>query len=132
MRRIRLTIGLLLVVIIQTAIAQTKVASRIEGSPYPVSATPSTIYAINAWGWAGSKRFTTNTLQGILARAGNEMLYNESGAGYNIWLKDLVANYGVTVDKTYYNNFNGLITHFRNSFDGYILCNLKLKKIIYI
>lgn len=101
------------------------VASRIQGSPYPVSETPTTLYVINDWGWHESKRFSTITLQGLMAKTGNAMIYNESGPGYSIWLNDLVTNYGVSTDKTYYNDFAGLITHFQNEFAGYILCDLK-------
>ncbi len=117
-------IGLLLIAM-QNVHGQFDVASRIDGSPYPVSATPSTLYVVNNWGWSESKRLTTVTLKGLLAKDGNTMIYNESGVGYSIWLKDLVANYGVVSDKTYYNDFTGLITHFKYDFDGYILCNLK-------
>ncbi len=110
--------------LLKVSLAQ-QVASRIPGSPYPVSGTPSKLYVTNDWGWGSEKQFTTLTLQGLLAKAGNTMIYNESGVGYSVWVEDLVANYGVTVDKIYYNNFKGLITHFQNSFDGYILCNIK-------
>ncbi len=113
-------IGLLLIAM-QNVHGQFDVASRIDGSPYPVSATPSTLYVVNNWGWSESKRLTTVTLKGLLAKDGNTMIYNESGVGYSIWLKDLVANYGVVSDKTYYNDFTGLITHFKYDFDGYIL-----------
>ncbi len=121
----RFSIISLLFLLLQTVSAQFNVASRIDGSPYPVSATPSTIYVINDWGWSEAKRFTTSTLMGLLAKSGNTMLYNESGDGYATWLNDLVANYGVYKDSSYYNNFTGLITHFQYDFDGYILCNLK-------
>ncbi len=110
--------------LLKVSLAQ-NIASRIPGSPYPVSATPSIIYVINDWGWSESKRFTTSTLMGLLAKGGNTMLYNESGIGYSIWMDDLVANYGVSVDKSFYNDFTGLITNFQYDFDGYILCNLK-------
>lgn len=116
----------LLSVFLQTTNGQsTNVASRIQGSPYPVSETPSILYVINDWGWGESKRFTTITLQGLIAKAGNTMIYNESGVGYSTWLNDLETNYGVSSDKTYYNDFEGLITHFQWGFDGYILCDLK-------
>ena len=115
----------LLFLLLQTVSAQINVANRIDGSPYPVSAIPSTIYVINDWGWSEAKRFTTSTLMGLLAKSGNTMLYNESGVGYATWLNDLVANYGVYKDNSYYNDFTGLITNFQYNFDGYILCNLK-------
>ena len=120
----RILLFIVLYFAIQILYAQT-VASRVEGSPYPVSSTPSTIFVINNWGWGESKHLTTITLQGILAKTGSTMVYCESGVGYSIWLDDLVANYGVSVDKTYYNNFKGLITYFKDDFDGYILCDLK-------
>jgi len=101
------------------------IAGRLEGSPYPVSVTPSTLYVINDWGWSESKRLTTITLMGLLAKNSNTMIYNESGVGYSLWLDDLTSNYGVTADKSYYNDFTGLITHFQYDFDGYILCDLK-------
>ncbi len=110
---------------IQSSQAQFEIADRVEGSPYPVSAIPSTLYVINDWGWSESKRFTTITLMGLLGKSGSTMIYNESGVGYSTWLNDLVSNYGVYADKTYYNDFEGLITHFQYDFDGYILCDLK-------
>ena len=112
-------------VVLQTTSGQFNIASRIPGSPYPVSATPTTIYVINDWGWSEAKRFTTSTLMGLLAKGGNTMLYNESGVGYSTWLGDLVANYGVSRDNSYYNDFTSLITNFQYDFDGYILCDLK-------
>jgi len=101
------------------------VADRIPESPYPVSYTPTKLYVINDWGWTESKRFTTITLQGLIARYGKGMIYNESGAGHLIWIDDLVNNNYVTEDKSFYDDFEGLVTFFKDAFDGYILCDLK-------
>ena len=101
------------------------IAERVPGSPYPVSSTPSAVYVINDWGWSESERFTTSTLMGLMAKSGDNMIYSESGDGYSTWMSDLVANYNVYEDKSYYNDFKGLITHFRYDFSGYILCDLR-------
>ena len=102
-----------------------KVADRIPESPYPVSYTPEKLYVINDWGWPESKRFTTITLQGLIARYGKSMIYNESGAGHMIWMDDLVDKNYVVEDKSFYDDFEGLVTFFKDAFDGYILCDLK-------
>jgi hypothetical protein len=101
------------------------VAARIPDSPYPVSFTPEKIYVINDWGWGDAKRFTTITLQGHAARSGKSMIYNESGTGHMLWVDDLVEKHYVTEDKSFYDDFEGLVTHFKDLFDGYILCDLK-------
>lgn len=124
MHRKFLFIGVLFV-IFQATHGQSNTASRIAGSPYPVSGIPSTLYVIDDWGWGESKRFTVMTLKGLKAKTGDTLIYNKSGVGYSIWLEDLVTNYGVAEDRTYYSDFEGLITHFQFDFDGYILCNLK-------
>jgi len=102
-----------------------KVADRIPDSPYPVSFTPVKLYVINDWGWTESKRFTTITLQGLAAKCGKSMIYNESGTGHTLWVDDLVNNNYVKEDKSFYDDFDGLISYFKDSFDGYILCDLK-------
>ncbi len=121
----KLFTAIILIIVLPAAKGQIISADRIEGSPYPVSTTPSELFVINDWGWGESKRFTTITLQGLLAKTGSTMIYNVSGTGYAIWLDDLVTHFGVYTDSTYYNDFEGLIEHFKNDFSGYILCDLK-------
>ncbi len=103
--------------------AQSQTPHRISGSPYPTSQIPDTLYAISAYGWSEAMRLTSLTLQGLLAKT-EAKIYNESNVGYPVWIKDLVAYYGVHRDDSYYNNFAGLLTKFSKGIEGYILCNL--------
>ena len=103
---------------------QGQTAGRLPGSPYPVSVTPTELYVINDWGWGELKRLPTITLQGLVAKKSNIMIYNESGVGYSIWLNDIEENYGVVRNMSFYDDFEGLMTHFKDYFDGYILCNI--------
>ncbi|MDP4197614.1 MAG: GxGYxYP family putative glycoside hydrolase [Bacteroidota bacterium] len=94
-----------------------------EGSPYPASQRPDTLYRVTDANFSNSQLLTVGTLQGLLAQK-KPKIYRSANPTYNIWLDDLKQNYGVTVIYTYDSDFNGLIKNFKNEIGHYILCNL--------
>jgi hypothetical protein len=98
-------------------------ASRIAGSPYPVSQIPDKLYVVKSQNFSESELLTINTLQGILAKK-KPAIYREHGDGYPLWITDLVANYNILVDNTFISDFKGLVNNFKSELSGYILCNL--------
>lgn len=92
--------------------------SRVPGSPYPFSAMPDRLF-LTSEDYAPSEKVALQTLMGVLAQDKPEILRDTHGH------RELVENAGVTIDDTYYNDFPGLLAHFSDRLDGYILCNLK-------
>jgi len=98
--------------------AQTSI-HRIQGSPYPYSTKPDRLY-VTSETFTYSQIIAVQSLQGILAKTKPEILRDIYGH------KALVAKQsGITIDLTYYTNFPGLLAHFANKLDGYILCTAK-------
>ncbi|MBI9071107.1 MAG: T9SS type A sorting domain-containing protein [Melioribacteraceae bacterium] len=97
--------------------------SRIPGSPYPVSEKPDTLFKVYDKHLSKSELLTVGTLQGILAQT-KPKIFRISSNEYEMWLDDLENNYGTVVNSDYMYNFDGLIEHFKNDIDHYILCNL--------
>lgn len=98
-------------------------AGRLEGSPYPVSSVPDTLFVVADAGFTEGQRLTVETLQGMLAKEKPEIYRREEGSGYEIWLNDLVERYGVVADYSFEGDYEGLLRHFKNEIDGYILCD---------
>jgi hypothetical protein len=96
-------------------------AARLDGSPYPVSTIPDTLYAISD-NYSQSQMLTIETLQGVLAQT-KPRIFRITNSSYTIWLDDLKNNYGVTVISSYDGDFAGLIKLFKNEISGYILCD---------
>lgn len=96
--------------------------SRVEGSPYPVAVQkPDRLY-LTSESYSYSQKITLLSLQGMLARTKPEILRDAHGhAG-------VLENY-VTIDRTYYNNFSGLLARYANRFSGYILCEAKTASV---
>ncbi|HMA61392.1 MAG TPA: T9SS type A sorting domain-containing protein [bacterium] len=117
----QLLIGLLIT--LYTLLFSQNIAERVAGSPFPVSQIPDTLYLIDDYAFSEGKLFTLQTLQGFLAKT-KPIIYRDRGAGHSIWLEDLIANYEIFVDSSYKKDFPGIITHFINEVEGYILCNL--------
>jgi len=88
---------------------------RIAGSPFPFSTAPDRLY-LTSENYTYSQKITLQSLQGILAKTKPEILRDVHGH------KAVVAKEGITFDQTYYTNFSGLLTHFADRLDGYILC----------
>jgi hypothetical protein len=96
--------------------------ARIEGSPYPAATqTPDRLY-LTSESFAYSQKIALQSLQGMLARTKPEILRDTHGhAG-------ILESY-VTIDRTYYNNFNGLLARYADRFDGYILCEARTSSV---
>jgi len=118
MRLIFSAMLLLMLFIPSFSFAQT--ISRIGNSPYPATATPDTLFMVNTNTLTQTQEFTVVTLQGLLARVKPQIMVNLGATDY---ILDLSRRYGVTYDSTYFNDFNGLLTHFKPIIAGYILCN---------
>lgn len=91
---------------------------RIEGSPYPYSTPPDTLY-LTSENYTYSQRIALQSLQGVLAKTKPEILRDIHG------VKDLVIKQGIKIKDTYYSDFQGLLTHFSSRLAGYILCDAK-------
>jgi len=91
---------------------------RVDGSPYPFSSPPDRLY-LTSENYSYSQRIALQTLQGILAKTKPEILRDIHGH------RAIVTKQGVTVDATYYSNFQGLLTKFAKRCTGYILCDAK-------
>lgn len=98
-------------------------ADRLDGSPFPVSSIPDSIFIVKDSHYNEAELLTINTLQGVLAKE-TPQIYRDYGTGYSIWLQDFSENYPVKIDTTFLSDFEGLIEHFKDSIAGYVLCNL--------
>ncbi len=98
-------------------------ASRVQGSPYPVSHIPDTVYLVGLANMTDGQILAILTLQGMLAKEKPE-IYIHMGGGYDTCMQDLSENYGIVFKNTYYSNFVGLIAHFKNRIGGYYICNV--------
>ena len=97
-------------------------AGRIENSPYPVSTKPDTLYKVLDNAFYAGQILSIGTMQGILAKT-KPRIYRVNSQSYINWLDDLENNYGVTVLDIYAADFEGLIKHFKDEMDGFILCS---------
>ncbi|MDR1336743.1 MAG: RICIN domain-containing protein [Tannerella sp.] len=101
--------------------AQAQSLTRVEGSPYPASAVPDSLY-LTSESFSYSQKITLQSLQGMLARTKPEILRDTHGHA------DALAGL-VTIDRTYYNNFNGLLARYAGRFAGYILCEARTSSV---
>ncbi len=94
--------------------------SRIGNSPYPTAtSTPDTLYMISTGRMSLSQQVTVQTLQGLLAKTKPAIMVE---AGAPNLRADLQVRHQVVYDSTYYTDFGGLLSHFKTSVSGYILC----------
>ncbi|MGL1887861.1 MAG: GxGYxYP family putative glycoside hydrolase [Reichenbachiella sp.] len=114
-----LFLGCICLIVFVESIGAQSVASRLEGSPFPVSQIPDTLYTIKSGELSQGKSVTVMTLQGLLAKTKPRIDFRGK-----FWLKDLVENHGIIADSTYLLDFNGLITKFKDEIDGYYLCTI--------
>jgi hypothetical protein len=111
----------LLICCLLPAILFSQTISRIGNSPYPATATPDTLYMVNMTSLTQSQQLSVVTLQGLLARVKPQIMVNLGATDY---INDLTQRYGVTYDSLYFNDFRGLVNHFKPSISGYIFCNI--------
>ena len=97
-------------------LAQT--APRIANSPYPVSTQPDSLYMVNMDLFTQPQQVTVITLQGLLAKVKPRIMVTRGTPAFR---SDLQEHYGVTYDSTYFDDFRGLIEHFKPQISGYIL-----------
>ncbi|HEY6915877.1 MAG TPA: hypothetical protein VI413_14460, partial [Paludibacter sp.] len=116
----RKLITLLLLSIFLHAAGIAQQVSRVEGSPFPGTVKPDTLYYTSN-SMAESEIFATGSLSGILAKKKpmilqwqyfHQEIVRESGQGYKIF-------------DTYSNDFTGLLRFFAKRLNGYILCDPK-------
>jgi len=100
------------------SIVQNINAQRLPGSTYPVSTAPDTMYIVTD-NVTNTQRLTIVSLQGLLARHKPKIIRNTG-----IWVDYLRTNGYITHDSTYFNDFVGLINHFKDSISGYILSDV--------
>jgi len=111
------------VFLLSSFIAGAQVIDRVEGSPYPYSRRPDTLFVINDTRLSASQQFVVQSLQGLLAQT-KPKIYRISDEGSLMWLSELHGRYGVRMKDTFTNDFTGLVKFFKDSIDGYILCNM--------
>ena len=70
--------------------------SASPGPQYPKGQQPRLLNVLTEDSLSPAERTLATTLQGLMARSGGESLYlNIPSLGYQFWLDDLVARYGV-------------------------------------
>src|ERR1700678_3885314 len=99
--------------------AQYKYIDRIEGSPYPASRRPDTLFIMDDEKLSAPQRFVVQSLQGRVAQ-NKPRIYRVSDAGSLMWLSELHSRYGVFMRDTFNGDYVGLVRHFKDSLDGYI------------
>jgi hypothetical protein len=116
----RKSITLLLIsfLLLISGVAQT--VSRLEGSPFPGTTKPDTLYYTGK-SMTDSEVFATGSLSGILARTKPMIIQ------WQYFHQEIVreANLGIRIIDSYSNNFSGLLGLFSKRLDGYILCEPK-------
>ena len=95
--------------------------TRVEGSPYPASSVPDKLF-LTSESFSYSQKIALQSLQGMLARTKPEILRDSHG--HAKMLEDII-----TIDRTYYNNFNGLLGRYADRFNGYILCESRTASV---
>jgi hypothetical protein len=118
----RKRIYLWLMIFSACTVAPAQQLTRVEGSPYPVAVQqPDRLY-LTSESFGYSQKIVLQSLQGMLARTKPEILRDAHGHAA------VLENY-VTIDRTYYNNFNGLLARYADRFDGYILCEARTASV---
>ncbi len=104
-------------------IGHSQYIDRIEGSPYPSSRRPDTLFVVDDLKLSAPQQIVIQSLQGILAQY-KPKIYRVSDEGSLMWLSELHSRYGVHMRYTFQNDYLGLVRFFQDSLDGYILCNM--------
>ncbi|MDA3853664.1 MAG: GxGYxYP family putative glycoside hydrolase, partial [Bacteroidales bacterium] len=112
-----LLISFLFCILHLTISAQVSI-ERIDNSPYPFSTVPDSLF-LTSESYSYSEMLALQSLQGVLAQTKPAILRDTYSH------KELVESHGIPLDTRYYNDFPGLLNHFSNQLDGYILCESK-------
>jgi hypothetical protein len=96
---------------------------RIEGSPYPASRKPDTLFIIDDTRLSAAQQLVVQSLQGLLAIY-KPQIYRVNNEGSLMWMSEMHSRYGVYINDSYINDYVGLVKQFEDSLDGYILCSM--------
>lgn len=96
---------------------------RIEGSPFPFSMHPDTIYVMHDENYSEQEVLIIQTLQGIVSKY-KPAIYRDVGTGSSVWLNDLIEKDLITASYSFENNFIKLLSNFKETISGYVLCDL--------
>ena len=88
---------------------------RIEGSPFPYSQIPDTVFVVYDDNFTEEEILIIQTLQGILSKK-KPAIFRDVGTGSSIWIHDLISKDLITVSYSFEDDFIGLITHFKIKF----------------
>jgi hypothetical protein len=119
MRKFIFSVACLLILHLNTDAQQ---ISRVANSPYPVAASAPDKLFLTSESFSYSRKITLQSLQGMIARTKPEILRDTHGHA------EILENY-VTIDRTYYNNFAGLLSLYASAFNGYILCSPRTSSV---
>ena len=96
---------------------------RVEGSPYPASSQPDTLYVISDDSFSHEELLLIQSIQGLCAKT-KPALYRDKGSGSSIWIQDIQDNYGVYVSNSMDGYIDEILSLTPESVEGYILCHL--------
>ena len=96
---------------------------RIDGSPFPYSLKPDSVYVVYDNNFSQEEVLIIQTLQGLCSKT-TPAIYRDVGTGSSVWINDLIDKEMITPLYTYEDDFEGLLTHFKNIISGYVLCDL--------
>ena len=85
--------------------------NRVEGSPYPYSSIPDTLYLFHDELFNHDELLLLQSIQGILAKE-EPKIYRDRGSGSSIWISDLEENHGVYVSDALDGNLDTLLSLF--------------------
>ena len=100
-----------------------QIPERIEGSVFPYSQTPDTVFIVYDDNFTEDEVLIVQTLQGILAKE-KPTIYRDVGTGSTIWINDLISKGLITPSYSFQDNFIGLISNFKDQINGYVICEL--------
>ena len=110
-------------IICSTLFCHAQYIDRLQGSPYPSSRRPDTLFIVDDLKLSAPQQFVVQSLQGLLAQY-RPKIYRISDAGSLMWLSELHSRYGVYMRDTFKNDYVELVHFFKDSIDGYILCGM--------
>ncbi len=97
--------------------------NRVEGSPYPSSSQPDTLYVFNDELFSHEELLLLQSIQGLCAKT-KPKIYRDKGSGSSIWIQDLADNYAVYISNEMNGDIESVLSLIPDNVDGYILCNL--------
>ena len=88
-------------------------------------APPSYLFVIDEDVLKDAEKVMVQGLQGLLIQdASAENIWVDVPGGYEYWRDDLEASYGVVLDRSFENDPQGLLDHFKSTLSGYVLYDL--------